>query len=31
MVSMVSINLRIWFDGVETGDAGETVEPKESH
>jgi hypothetical protein len=30
MVSMVSINLRIWFDGVETGDTGETVEPEEA-
>jgi len=30
MVSMVSINLGIWFYGVETGDAGETIEPEES-
>ena len=28
-MSMVSINLRIWFDGVEQGDAGETIEPEE--
>jgi len=27
---MVSINLRIWFDGVELGDAGETIEREES-
>jgi hypothetical protein len=31
MVSMVSINLRIWFYGVEKGDAGESIEPEESH
>ena len=31
LVSMVSINLRIWFDGVEQGDAGETIEREESH
>ena len=31
MVSMVSINLGIWFYGVETGDAGESIEPEESH
>jgi hypothetical protein len=30
LVSMVSINLGIWFYGVETGDAGETIEPEES-
>jgi hypothetical protein len=30
MVSMVSINLGIWFYGVEMGDAGETIEPEES-
>jgi hypothetical protein len=29
-VSMVSINLRVWFDGVEQGDAGETIEREES-
>jgi hypothetical protein len=28
--SMVSINVRIWFDGVEQGDAGETIEREES-
>jgi len=28
---MVSINLGIWFYGVETGDAGESIEPEESH
>jgi hypothetical protein len=27
LVSMVSINLGIWFYGVETGDAGESIEP----
>jgi hypothetical protein len=27
----VSINLGIWFYGVETGDAGESIEPEESH
>jgi len=26
----VSINLGIWFYGVEMGDAGETIEPEES-
>jgi hypothetical protein len=26
---MVSINLGIWFYGVEMGDAGETIEPEE--
>jgi hypothetical protein len=26
----VSINLRIWFQGVEKGDAGETIEREES-
>ena len=31
LVSMVSINLGIRFYGVETGDAGETIEPEESH
>ncbi len=31
LVSMVSINLGIRFDGVETGDAGESIEPEESH
>ena len=31
LVSMVSINLGIWFYGVETGDAGESIEPEESH
>jgi hypothetical protein len=31
LVSMVSINLGIWFCGVETGDAGESIEPEESH
>jgi hypothetical protein len=30
LVSMVSINLGIWFYGVELGDAGETIEPEES-
>jgi hypothetical protein len=30
LVSMVSINLRIWFYGVEKGDAGETIEREES-
>jgi hypothetical protein len=30
LVSMVSINLGIWFYGVETGDAGESIEPEES-
>jgi hypothetical protein len=30
LVSMVSINLRIWFDGVEQGEAGETIEHEES-
>jgi hypothetical protein len=30
LVSMVSINLGIWFYGVEMGDAGETIEPEES-
>jgi hypothetical protein len=30
LVSMVSINLRIWFDGVELVDAGETIEREES-
>jgi hypothetical protein len=30
LVSMVSINLGIWFYGVGTGDTGETVEPEES-
>jgi hypothetical protein len=29
MVSMVAINLEIWFDGVETGDTGESVELEE--
>jgi hypothetical protein len=28
---MVSINLGIWFYGVETGDTGESIEPEESH
>jgi hypothetical protein len=31
LVSIVSINLRIWFYGVEKGDAGETIEREESH
>jgi hypothetical protein len=31
LVSMVSVNLGIWFYGVETGDAGESIEPEESH
>ena len=31
LASMVSINLGIWFYGVETGDAGESIEPEESH
>jgi hypothetical protein len=31
LVSMVSINLGIRFYGVETGDAGESIEPEESH
>ena len=31
LVSMVSINLGIWFYGVETGDTGESIEPEESH
>ncbi len=30
LVSMVSINLRIWLYGVEMGDAGETIEHEES-
>ena len=30
LVSMVSINLGIWFDGVEQGDAGKTIEREES-
>jgi len=30
-VSMVSINLGIWFYEVETGDTGESIEPEESH
>ena len=30
LVSMVSINLGIWFYGVELGDAGETIEREES-
>jgi MOSC domain-containing protein len=30
LVSMVSINLRIWFYGVEMGDTGETIEREES-
>jgi hypothetical protein len=30
LVSMVSVNLRIWFYGVEKGDAGETIEREES-
>ena len=30
LVSMVSINLRIWFYGVELGDAGESIEREES-
>jgi hypothetical protein len=30
LVSMVSINLGIWFYGVETGDTGESIEPGES-
>ncbi len=30
LVSMVSVNLRIWFYGVETGDAGESIEREES-
>jgi hypothetical protein len=31
LVSMVSINVGIRFYGVETGDAGESIEPEESH
>jgi len=31
LVSMVSINLGIWFYEVETGDTGESIEPEESH
>jgi len=31
LVSMVSINLAIRFYGVEIGDAGESIEPEESH
>ena len=31
LVSMVSINLGNWFDRVDTADAGETIEPEESH
>jgi hypothetical protein len=31
LVSMVSMNLEIWFYGVETGDTGESIEPEESH
>jgi hypothetical protein len=30
-LSIVSINLGIRFYGVETGDAGESIEPEESH
>jgi len=30
LVSMVSINLGIWFYGVEMSDAGETIEREES-
>jgi hypothetical protein len=30
LVSMVSVNLRIWFYGVEEGDAGQTMEREES-
>jgi hypothetical protein len=30
LVSMVSFNLGIRFYGVETGDAGESIEPEES-
>ena len=29
-ISMVSINLRIWFYGAEMGEAGDTVEREES-
>jgi len=31
LVSTVSINLGIWFYGVEMGHAGDTIEPEESH
>jgi hypothetical protein len=31
VVSMVSINLGIWFYGVETGDTGDSIESEESH
>jgi len=30
-VSVVSINLGIWFYEVEIGDTGESIEPEESH
>ena len=30
LVSMVSINLGIWFYGVGINDAGESIEPEES-
>jgi hypothetical protein len=30
-VSVVSVNLGIWFYEVETGDTGESIEPGESH
>jgi hypothetical protein len=30
LVSLVSINLRIWFYGVDQADAGETIEREES-
>jgi len=30
-VCRVSVNLRIRFYGVETGDTGESIEPEESH
>jgi hypothetical protein len=30
-MSVVSINLGIWFYEVEKGDTGESIEPEESH
>ena len=30
-VSMVSINLGIWFYKVKKGDTGESIQPEESH
>jgi hypothetical protein len=31
LVSVVSINLGIWFFEIETSDASESIEPQESH